>query len=310
MLQSSPTWLIIANPTSGSGKTAKRWPQIEAMLQARQIPFEVVFTKYSQQAIELAQKGIQEGFRHIIGIGGDGTNHEIINGIIGQTVVPSQEITYTLLPVGTGNDWVKTYNIPKNLKKWMDYLQQGKTTLQDIGIVKYQSAGQSQKRYFTNVAGMAYDGFVVEYIESRKAKARGPFAYLWNVIKCLWKYELSPAKICFNGKTVEDVFYTINVGICRYSGNGMQFVPHAQPNDGLLALTYAQKVSKWSVIWNTPRFYTGTIARHPRIFTHQSQHIRVEALDSPVLLEADGEFLGTTPVEFSILEKALKIVVP
>ena len=304
------SWLIIANPRAGSGKLAKQWPRIQSLFETRQIPFEVVFTKKQRHATQLAEEGIKRGFRRIIGLGGDGTNHEIINAIVGQKIVPSRDIIYTLLPIGTGNDWIKTYKIPKKLEKWMDYFQKGKTALQDIGVVHYYSEGKAQKRYFGNVAGMAYDGFVVQYIESRKAQVKGAWAYLWNIIKCLSKYELTPARLTFDGHEIQDSFYTINVGICRYSGNGMQLVPHAIPDDGFLALTYAPKVSKWEVILNTARFYRGTIAKHPQIFTYQVKQIKVEAIEKPVLLEADGEFLGETPVEFSVLEKAITILIP
>lgn len=313
MPQPNPTseqWYIIANPSAGSYSVQKRWPAIEAALQANHFEYKVVFTEKMGHAVALVEEGIRAGYRQIMGIGGDGTNHEIINGIIAQKIVPSQEITYALLPIGTGNDWVKNYNIPQNYKKWLPLIQQGKTTLQDIGLVKYYKDGQAQQRYFTNVAGMAYDGFVVQHIESNKDKVVGQLGYLWNIIKCLWLYELSKARITFNGQVIEDDFYAIAVGICRYSGGGMQFVPQAVADDGQLALTYASRMSKLSVILNTPRFYMGTIANAREITTHQTKHIKVEGIGVPVLLEADGEFLGETPVEFEILEKVLRIVVP
>jgi diacylglycerol kinase family enzyme len=112
----------------------------------------------------------------------------------------------------------------------------------------------------------------------------------------------------FNGRKVEDEFYTINVGLCRYSGGGMQLVPHAIPDDGLLALTFARKLPKLEVLLQSGRFYKGTLLEHPRIEGYQTDHVRVEAADDePCLVEADGEFLGQTPVEFSIIPAALKL---
>lgn len=303
-------WYIIANPAAGSGQVKKSWSAIQAALHQYHFDYEVVFTTKIGHAIELAQQGIKAGYRHIMGVGGDGTNHEIINGIMMQQIVPSDEITYTLLTVGTGNDWVKTYKIPSNFKKWLPLIKQSKTTLQDIGWVKYHLDGQPQERYFTNVAGLAYDGFIGEYIARNKDKITNQFAYLKCVLQCLSAYELSKARITFDDQVIEDYFYTIAVGICRYSGGGMQFVPQAIPDDGLLALSYATSLSKLRVVLNTPRFYTGTIGKIKEVSLHQAKRIKIEALAAPVLLEADGEFLGETPVEFEILPKALKIVVP
>ena len=139
---------------------------------------------------------------------------------------------------------------------------------------------------------------------------RSRLLYLMLIARYLFDYQLTQAKIIIDGQqTVSDYFYTINAGICRYSGGGMQLVPQAVPDDGLLALTYARNVSKATVLMQTPRFYNGTILSHPKIEGLQAKHIRIEHIgDIPTLLEADGEFLGETPVEVAILEKALSIV--
>jgi diacylglycerol kinase family enzyme len=89
----------------------------------------------------------------------------------------------------------------------------------------------------------------------------------------------------------------------------MQLVPQAVPDDGLFALTFARRLPKWEVLLQMPRFYNGTLLDHPKVEGFQAKSIRVEhAGDTPTLLEADGEFLGETPVEFVLLEKALRIV--
>ena len=88
----------------------------------------------------------------------------------------------------------------------------------------------------------------------------------------------------------------------------MPLVPHADPADGLLALTFARKLPKWEVLAQTPRFYKGTLIRHPKVSHFQVKNVQVtQSGDTPTLLEADGEFLGHTPATFSIVAKALKI---
>ena len=127
--------------------------------------------------------------------------------------------------------------------------------------------------------------------------------------RCLFDYQLTPARIHFDGQTAEDNFYTINIGVCRYSGGGMQFVPQAVPDDGLLALTFARCLPKWDVLLQTPRFYNGNILSHPKVEGFSAKKITVEHIGSqPTLLEADGEFLGRTPCAFSVLERVLRVV--
>ncbi|MFN7115430.1 MAG: diacylglycerol/lipid kinase family protein [Saprospiraceae bacterium] len=305
------TWYIIANPAAGKNAVARRWQALEAFLKQYLPDHEVALTTHRAHATMLAQEAIQQGYRHIIAIGGDGTNFEVINGILQQSVVPATEITYALLPVGTGNDWIRTHRIPKNWQHWQQMLKAGKTLLQDVGVVHYFNKGKPAQRYFVNVAGLAYDAFVVQYAERYKRWIIHKILYLFMVVRCLFKYRLTRARVSFNGQHIEDYFYTINAGIGRYSGGGMRLVPHADPTDGQLALTVARRVSKLGVLLNTYRFYNGTLGEHPQIDLYQTNAIRVEPLEEqPLWVEADGEFLGDTPADFSLLPQALKIIVP
>ncbi|MEZ5042374.1 MAG: diacylglycerol kinase family lipid kinase [Saprospiraceae bacterium] len=305
-------WYIIVNPAAGKGKAARLWPQIAQLLTQEGIAFEVAFTQQHRHATELAMQAIAQGHRHLIGVGGDGTNNEVINGIFQQQSVPSTDILYALLPIGTGNDWIKTHGIPKKLHAWLAMLKTGQIDYQDIGWVEYQQEAGRRKHFFANVAGMAYDAFVVHHVERAKSSLPSKFIYLWVVLRCLWLYQLCRARLIFNDQSVEDHFYTINVGICKYSGGGMQFVPHASPKDGHLALTYVGPLSKWEVIKNTYRFYNGSLGAHPKVRTLQVQSLEVQSLanQTPTLLEVDGEYLGHTPVTFGILAGALRFICP
>ncbi|NRB47328.1 MAG: diacylglycerol kinase family lipid kinase [Saprospiraceae bacterium] len=301
-------WYIIINPAASGGKAAKLWPSIERDLLAAGVSFSTAFTSYSREATSLAKEAIAKGYRCLMAVGGDGTNNEVINGILQQDIVPSSSIVYCLLPVGTGNDWIKTHGIPRARKAWLEMFLAGHESQQDIGWVEYQKEGELKRHYFANVAGLAYDAFVVHYVEALKTHLANKLIYLWVVLRCLWKYQLRKAKLLFKNQTVEDYFYTINIGVCRYSGGGMQFVPHADPKDGLLALTYAGKLKKWQVIWNTYRFYNGSIGSHPLVYTDQVEQVTIES--EGTLLEVDGEYLGKTPAQFGITKQALRFICP
>lgn len=305
--ESQPFWHIIANPTSGNGKVKRRWPEIERLLQELGFSYSVHFTERRGHAIQLVEEAVLKGRRHILGIGGDGTNHEIVNGILSQQFVPPTEISYALLPSGTGNDWARQYQIPTDPRRRLERLLEIKTVFQDAGQVKYFRDGKPESRFFINVAGMAYDGFIGKKLAENHIMNR--LQYLFLVGKYLFDYRLRKARILFDNQEVGDFFYTINIGLCRYSGGGMQFVPQAVPDDGLFALTFARQLPKWEVLLQTKNFYNGTILNHPKVEGFQAKSIRVETVgDTPTLLEADGEFLGETPVAFVLLEKALKIV--
>ncbi len=308
--KNTSSWFIIANPVAGNHALEKCLDTIQQTFRNQNIGFELLTSNYRGHASKIAQAGIQQGFRKIIAIGGDGTNNEVINGIMNQSYVLPSEITYCLLPIGTGNDWVKEYQIPLDLKKWLKMLKIGKTTLQDIGHITYFKEGASHQQYFANVAGMSYDPFVISEMEKLSRPIHNRLAYLIYGLYYVFKYKIPKARIHFNGNTIEDYFYLINAGICRFSGGGMQFVPHAIPNDGKIALTLAGKLTKIGVLINSFRFYNGKIDHHPKVSIYKTKHIKVEAVNEPILVEVDGELLGETPVTFSIIPQALKIIRP
>ncbi len=300
---------VIVNPVAGNRRSAHRIRRLEAFLQQHPLVCEWAFTRYKGHAIELAATAVQKGCRHIIAVGGDGTANEVANGILRQP--EGNQVCFSLYPVGTGNDWIRTHGIPHNPDQWFDMFLRQKSIYQDAGTVRCYHDGQPIERFFINVAGMSYDAYVVEQIEKAHVKASNKFRYLWWILKCLFRFRLPHASLQYNGQTVQDFFYTINAGICRFSGGGMQFVPHAIPDDGLLALTYARRVPKWELILQTPRFFDGSIVRHPQLATAQTDRIGVVATSGHTLLiETDGELIGASPIEIGILPKALRIIVP
>ncbi len=304
-------YCLIVNPAAGKRCVDEKWDTIRSLLEEHNFEYEAFFTKAKGDAIQLTKAAIKKGYRKIIGVGGDGTNNEIINGILEQKMIPTQDIQYTLLPFGTGNDWIKTHKIPKSIAEWIPQIKNGKVVQQDIGLVNYHENNQAKSRYFCNVAGLAYDGFIAMVSEKYKKRISNKIFYLFLIFRCLFQYSLKRARISFNNEVIEDYFYTINAGICRYSGGGMQIVPHAKPNDGLFALTLATSMSKFDVIKATPLFYNGKVGTHPKVTTSQTNKIKIESLEEEeTLLEVDGEFLGETPVEFSIIRNALTVIVP
>lgn len=306
-----PNWFIIANPAAGGGLVQKNWPAIEAELQKLNISYVSNFTIGPGHAITMVQEALNAGYRHIIAIGGDGTNHEVVNGLMLQKTVPATEVHYGLLPVGTGNDWRRMYGIPNNWQEWLPQLFTAPSRLQDVGVASFWSAGQKLERFFTNVAGLCYDAFVVKTMLENQVKPHNRFVYLGWILRCLFRYTPPPCKISFEDQVVVQPCYTINIGICKYSGGGMQFAPQAVPDDGLLGLTIAGKLSKLEVIAATPRFYAGTVGEHPKVDLYQTREVAVEAAGAaPVFVEADGEFLGECPALFKIIEKAIRIIVP
>jgi diacylglycerol kinase (ATP) len=313
-------WFIIANPASGNGAVRKNLNEIERVFREKKIPFTLRVSTYPREVTTIVQKAIHtEGYRKIIGVGGDGTMNEIVNGIFQQKTVPTTDIIFTMLPIGTGNDWATTHQIPRKIEDFIPFLlskgllaERGVTKLQDVGVVHYTDAqGSIKTHYFANAGGLAYDSLVVRSVEAQKRYLFGKkIAYFLHILKCLWAYKPEKVQVEFDGQTVTDFFYTINLGINKTSGGGMQLTPQAVNDDGLMALTLIRNMPKWKVVYYTSKLRDGSIGSIKNyVSLHQVKNIKIKSLENPVFIETDGELLGQTPVEISILEKKLCVLV-
>jgi YegS/Rv2252/BmrU family lipid kinase len=303
-------WLIIVNPNAGVKKGGKDWPLISRLLNSADISHLCVLTEHRDHANQLAYEFIEEGYRNIVVVGGDGTMNEVVNGIFLQKHVSPAAITLGMIPVGTGNDWCRTFGIPFDYKDAIRILKNGKTFLQDVGQISYFKNQDPIRRYFINIAGMGYDALVAKKTNISKEKGRGgPLTYLFFVFSSLFQYKFIEAVIEVDDQQVfKGEMFSMNVGICKYNGGGMMQVPAAIPDDGLFDVTLIKKAPKWMVIRHASKLYDGTLVTLPIVETFRGKGIRIRSVER-IYLEADGESLGHSPFVYEIFQQRLKVVV-
>ena len=300
----SNSWFIIANSTSGNRKFSKLWKEIQQLLNKKNLDYSFAFTQFSKHEIELVQNAIQKGFRNIISIGGDGTLHHVVNGIMLQRYVKSSDITIGVIPIGTGNDWIKTYNIPNSILKSIEIILNNKTILQDIGVLETEN---KKVTYFNNVAGLGYDGYIVNKLNS--LKKFGSIAYLLAGLYGLLFYKNSSFKIILDNKQIETNCLMTLFGICKFSGGGMQFTKDVDSSDGLLDITIAKNLNLVDLVTNLPKLYSGKIVYHKKVETYKTKEIKVIPLSSEVYIQADGELIDTGKVTVKIIPNAINFLV-
>ena len=300
----SKPWFIIVNPSSGNRNTSQQWKEIQQLLNTKKIDFSFVFTQFSKHEIELVDKAILDGFRNIISIGGDGTLHHVVNGIMQQRYVKTSDITIAVIPQGTGNDWIKTYNIPNDVEKAIEIISKKKTILQDIGVLETENNIVS---YFNNVAGLGYDGYIVNKLKT--LKRFGSIAYLLSGLAGLLLYKKSVFKIIFDDRILETNCLMIIFGLCKFSGGGMQFTKDVNSTDGLFDITIAKNLNFFDLVFNLPKLYSGKIVHHKKIETYKTKEITVIPQTTKPFIQADGELIGTGKVSVKIIEKAINFIV-
>ena len=297
------SWFIIANPIAGNRNFSKLWKEIQQLLKNKNLDYSFAFTQFSKHEIELVQNAIQKGFRNIICVGGDGTLHHVVNGIMTQRYVKTSNITIGVIPLGTGNDWIKTYNIPRNLKTAIQIISKKTTIAQDIGVLSTKKT----TTYFNNVAGLGYDGYVVHKLKS--LHKFGKFSYLLAGIYGLVGYNTSYFKIYVNDKVIKTNCLLTVFGICKFSGGGMQFTENVHTEDGLLDITIVKNFTFIDLLLNLPKLYSGTIVQHAKVNTYKTKEIRIVPEHKDVCIQADGELIDKGAVHVKIINQAIRFVV-
>ncbi len=305
---SKTSWITIVNKAAGGGKTERDWPEIEGHLKKHGIKHEPCFTSKRLHAAIIAKNKIKEGYSRIIVVGGDGTMNEVINGLFSQGVIQTTEVMLGMISVGTGNDWAKMFNIPLDYEEAVITIKEQRTFIQDAGLVQYTKNGKEWKRYFINIAGMGFDARVVERSNRMKDKGKsGTLLYFYNIFASLMRYKSQNASIAIDGKSFNRSIFSMNVGICKYSGGGMIQVPHAIADDGLYSITLIKKMGKLNILANVNRLYNGSIVNHSRVETYMGQSVQIEG-SSKLQVETDGETLGQGPVSFEIIPRSVRVI--
>ena len=306
----SQKWFVIVNPVAGHGRGLDDFPEISKLLREEGIPYEPVFTEHKYHASELTVSAIKEGYRQIIVVGGDGTLHEVVNGLFIQQEVDPKQVKLAVIAVGTGNDWVRSMGVPQRHREAIRAIAQGCTFLQDVGVVSYEEAHYRQSRYMANVAGAGFDAMVVKRVNRLRQKRRmHRWSYTWCVIRSFFGYKSTGVKIWIDDELVyNNLLFSIAIGICKFNGGGIQQLPKAVANDGLLDISLIRPIHFWHVLFRFHYLFNGDIYSIRHILHKRGQKVRIES--SPeISVEVDGELLGGSPLEFSLLPRAINIIV-
>ncbi|MDE7304617.1 MAG: diacylglycerol kinase family lipid kinase [Alistipes sp.] len=310
MEQTRTKWFAIVNPVAGGGRGLDDFPQISKHLRDAHICCEPVFTEHKFHATELTVTAVREGYRHIIVVGGDGTLHEAVNGLFIQQEVRPDEVLLAVVAVGTGNDWVRTFGISNRYQDAIAAIAAGHSFLQDVGVVSYEESHYRQQRYIANVAGAGFDAQVIRRLTHMKKKGhKSRWRYTWGLVRSYFSYKSTGVKVWVDDRLVyNDLLFSVAIGICKYNGGGMQQLPDAVADDGMLDVSLIRPIHFWHILFRFRYLFNGGIYRIRHVLRQRGSRIRIES--SPeVSVEADGELLGETPLEFSVLHKAIRIVV-
>ncbi len=299
-------YVLIVNPLSGKGKGLSYAQLISQKLIQRHIPHSIYVTTMAGEEEILLHRALEKDIGILIVIGGDGTLHKTVNALMKHPVERRMNLKVGVIPAGTGNDWCRHHGIPFHPVHALDVILKEKTIIHDVGRV--QSGDYTA--YFINMAGTGFQSHVVQYATKKRKFRHFPFYYYFKALSRLPGYHAPKMTLCSEElKIYHASVFTVAVANCCYHGGGMKQAPAALPDDGWLDVTLILPMSFLSLLMNMPRIPSGRHIHHPAVITFRTKSLTI---DSPVELyaEADGEILTPVPFTFSVINQALKMIVP
>jgi diacylglycerol kinase (ATP) len=297
---------IILNPISGRGYGARAEPEIRRLLSEAGADFDLVLTEGTWHAAELAGQALGDGFDIVVAAGGDGTVHEVVNGMMA-TATHSDEIIGTLgtLPVGSGSDFAHNIGVPPDLPGACHGLTHGQARVVDVGRV---TVDDEPPKFFDNTINVGFGGTVTA--EARKVKwVRGMALYLPVVLKTIFLARSPRMTVKYDDVEITMPMLMVAVGNGAREGGGFFCTPDAQMDDGMLDLCIAEAASKLTQLSLVPRFMDGSHTTHRVVTMARTTRATITSPDN-LVAHVDGEMLCTEAhrLEFEILPQRLRVI--
>ncbi len=292
---------MIVNPAAGRGRAMD---EVFKAFGAVSLEATISSTNRPGHAVELAAAARRDGYDLVVAAGGDGTVHEVVNGLLADGVggdVPELGV----LPLGSGCDYAKTFEISEDVTVAVGALAgERPARAVDVGQVTFRGKRGPERRYFANIAEVGIGADVVARA-ARLPRVLGGAVYGVAFCLVLPRFKRLPATVTIDDKTELKPLTNLVIAIGRVFGGGMHVAPNADPSDGLFDVQL-QFGTKLDYVRGLPKVYKGRHIPHPRIAESLAVEVKVDR-DPPALIEADGEVLGTTPATFRVIPSALRL---
>ena len=293
----------------GTGKRTKKFTaRVHAMAERLgATSCKVYQTSRAGHAIELARASVEDGDTHIVAVGGDGTVHEVLNGMMSATHRPLPYLG--VLSYGTANDFVRTAGLTNGLPQLERLIESDSYQRIDAGLINFHDAeGNPESRYFLNIADLGLGAAVLKKVKSLPEAVPASLSFYSSIMATLMHYRNTPVSFKTREKHWTGKAKMLAVANGRCFGNGTWIAPEAQLDDGNLQVVCIGDVSLRDYLKHLPSLSKGKVIDDPRIVYDKSDYVEVDAMEGKLALEADGEFLGYAPARFEVVPGAVRLL--
>jgi diacylglycerol kinase (ATP) len=305
--------LAIVNPNAAAGVAGRIFGDVRKVIERRLGSIEVAFTSAPGHAIDLAYEGAQSGKSPIVAVGGDGTLHEVVNGVLNS----GKPVAVGYVGQGTGGDFRRTLGLEHRLDAYVEALAGGRERRVDVGRLQYRSLdGSSQTRWFLNIVSAGLGGLVDRRIAQTTRVFGSRAAYLLASFGALAACRRGRLRChaSLDGKEHDMGLSAYMIAVCngRFFGSGMHVAPMAKPDDGRLEVISMDAPNKAAFAAFSRRIYDGSHLKVPAVVHFACDRITLDLQNDEIrdvfLLDVDGEPLGCLPIEIEVVPQALRMI--
>jgi len=297
--------VLIANPRAGRGTADQALPRIERVLTSSNLSYRIVRTTRPGHASEAARQALRDGERFLVAVGGDGTVHEVVNGMIEDGKPLAPDAVLGVVAAGSGCDLIRSFGLPSDAEQAAAHLAGDQVRPIDVGTV---TCADGETRCFVNIAQVGLGAAVVARAAGLRAgRLLGGARYAAAFWLALPGFRPAPVRLDADTHSYAWRAFNVVVANCRFYGGGMQISPNSDPCDRLLDIL-VMTGPKSDSFATLPKVYKGAHLPHRNIAELRAAQLSVEA-DPEFPVEADGELLGTTPASFGIIPGAIRLKV-
>jgi diacylglycerol kinase (ATP) len=281
------------------------WPELARRAAAAGLPGETVRSTAPGEIAALAQQAASDGARLVVAVGGDGTAHEAVNGLLrgdGGTEL-------ALLPRGTGDDFARALGVPGEFEQALAVARDGSVRTIDAGRVTYASGDGEAEAFFCSMAGVGMSGAVARRLQTTTKVLGGKLAGVIATLAIFSRWTNVELQVQVDGESRSGLMEDVMVANTEYHNGGMRLLPGANPDDGIFDVLLIGDVTKRELVRVLPKIYRGTHLPHPKAELLRGRTVTVESA-TPLPIELDGEQPGSTPVRFEVLPGVLRVRVP
>ncbi len=297
---------LIINPASANGKTEKERSSIVDAAVHYGAKVEELLTEAPGHATELAREASMNGADVVVAVGGDGTVHEVVNGLIGPGGTHFGTAALGVVARGTGRDFIRSHDIPTKLSDAMRAITEGPIRSIDVGEIIAHDDPEGGVR-FANHASAGVTGAIAGRANDMSKRLGGTPTFLIAAVQGFRAWTNTPIHVTVDGRPIDITSSCVVCMIGHSLAGGMKVAKGARQDDGLLDLVLVGDVGAKDLALNIHRIYGGNLASHPMIDHIKAVEVTVSG-DAALPMEADGELAGSTPATFRCLPRALRLV--